>query len=188
MAADRPRRGSIRAAHWAWAVMAIGIAAALSLAPQRGHPPPLALVPLVAIAWPVGHALIWAVGRLAARGRRGVEGRDQVVTQWPAWIVVAVVGTGIVSLAGVVQLLGSLLQGRWYPYAGPVLWSAMLLASLVHGACFVALLLRKPWSRHLSALLALGWAVVLLAQLIAGCASPALQRQRTVDRPGLEQS
>jgi len=187
MAADRSRHGRIRAAHWTWAVMAVGLAAALALGPQGGHPPPLALVPLVALAWPVGHALIWAVGRLAARGRHSVEGRDQVESRWPASVVVAVVGTGIVSLLGLIQLLGSLLQGRWYPYSSPLLWAAMLLVGLVHGACFVALLLRKPWSRYLVALLALGWTVALLTQLLAGRASPELQRQRAVDGPGIQQ-
>jgi hypothetical protein len=41
----------------------------------------------------------------------------------------------------------------------------MLVVWLVHAVCLVALLLRNPWARLLSAALALGWAVLLSAQV-----------------------
>jgi hypothetical protein len=41
----------------------------------------------------------------------------------------------------------------------------MLLVCGIHGVCFIALLVRRPWSRHLAATIALGWALLLGWQL-----------------------
>jgi hypothetical protein len=42
----------------------------------------------------------------------------------------------------------------------------MLLVWLVHAACFAALLLRRRWSRPLSAALAFAWAALLGRQIV----------------------
>lgn len=161
---DIPSGKRLKPVHLAWAAVAIVISVALVLVPQRGHPPPLALVPFVLLAWPIGHALIWGVGSLADKGRRREAGA-RGARQWPIALVIALIGAGSGSVTGLVQLLGSGLQGRWYPYPDPSLWTAMFLVWSIHGVCLVVLLLRNPWSGHLSAMLALGWAALLAVQL-----------------------
>jgi hypothetical protein len=86
-------------------------------------------------------------------------------------VIFGLLGTGVASLLGIVQALGSGVQGRWYPYPDPALWVTMLVVWVLHGMCFVALLVRQPWSRYLAALLALGWALLLGRQLAEGLMS-----------------
>jgi hypothetical protein len=144
----------------AWAALNLLAALALVLVPQRGHPPPASLLPLVALAWPVGHGFVWLVSWLAVLGRRRGLARGR-----PAAVVIGLLATGVAALLGIVQIVGSGVRGQWYPYRDPGLWLSMLLVWGLHGVCLVALLVRWPWSRHLAAALALGWALLLGWQL-----------------------
>jgi hypothetical protein len=86
-------------------------------------------------------------------------------SRWPLALLAALLGTGAMAIAGLLQLLGSALQQRLYPYPDLMLWLVCLLVCAVHTVCLVGLLLRKPWSRTLSAALALGWAGLLASQV-----------------------
>lgn len=160
-----PPRKRLKAAHLACAALAILVSVALVVVPQRGHPPPLVLVPVILLAWPLGHVLIWGLGWLADKGRLGAAHTGVSPAHWPVVLMIALVGTGAGSLVGLVQLLGSAVQRRWYPYPESGLWGGMLLVWCVHGLCLVGLLLRRPWSRPLSAAIASGWAVLMGAQV-----------------------
>jgi hypothetical protein len=161
----RPLGKALKVAHLAWAALAITAAAVLALVPQSGHPPPVILLPFVALAWPVGHAAIWGVAYLAAKGRESAPGHSESGRSWPVAVILVLIGTGVASVIGLAQLVETGLQGRWYPYRDPALWVEMLAVWSAHSACLVGLLLRKKWSRFLSAILASGWAVLLAAQL-----------------------
>lgn len=158
-----PQR-SLRVAHAVWAAVGVIVCLLFVLTGRKGHPPAVILLPLVFVAWAVGHGLIWGALRLAAAGRRiGAGAADG--QPWPLGLQVAVVCTAAAALLGVVQVVGTVLTGRWYPFRQAGEWAAMLLVWLVHAACFAALLLRRRWSRPLSAALALGWAALLGVQV-----------------------
>jgi hypothetical protein len=152
-------------AHAAWAVIAIIVCFFLILTKQTGHPPRIFFVPVVLVAWVVGHGLIWGVQHLAAKGRRMTARPDSDGESWPVGLRLALVSTGAAALIGIVQVVGTVLQGRWYPYRHVDLWAVMLAVWLAHAACFAGLLLRKRWSRLLSATLATGWALLLGMQI-----------------------
>jgi hypothetical protein len=136
----------------------------LVLTGRGGHPPAIILLPLVLASWAVGHGLIWGALRLAAAGRRagaGTAGREA----WPPGLQVVLVGTAAAALAGVVQVVGTVLTGGWYPFQQAGEWAAMLLVWLVHAACFAALLLRRRSARPLSAALVFGWAALMGVQV-----------------------
>jgi hypothetical protein len=156
--------GGRRLAHAVWAAVGVVACLLLVLTGRGGHPPAIILLPLVLAAWAVGHGLIWGALRLAAAGRRGVAhtaGRES----WPPGLKVVLVGTAAATLAGVVQIVGTVLTGRWYPFQQAGEWAAMLLVWLVHAACFAALLLRRQSARPLSAVLAFGWAALMGLQI-----------------------
>lgn len=132
---------------------------------NTGHPPLIAFLPLVILVWVVGHLAIWGVAGLAIRGQRfSIEtgGKDR---SWPVGLTLAVTGTGILTLAGVFQIIVTGYLGKLYPYHNVNLWTIMLVIKLVHAVCFVGLLLRQQWSRLPSALLAMGWAVLMVSQI-----------------------
>jgi hypothetical protein len=79
--------------------------------------------------------------------------------------MLAVIGTGILTFVGVFQILVTVYQGKLYPYHYVNLWTTMLVIKLVHAACFAGLLLRQQWSRFASALLAVGWAILMASQI-----------------------
>lgn len=154
-----PQRG-VRAAHAVWAAVGVIACLLLVLTGRRGHPPAIILLPLVLVAWAVGHGLIWGAMRLAAAGRRG-DATAANGQAWPFGLRVAVVCTAAAAVVGVVQIVGTVMTGRWYPFQHAGEWAALLLVWMVHAACFAALLLRRSWSRLLSAALAFGWAALL---------------------------
>lgn len=158
-----PQRGP-RVAHGAWAAVCVIVCLLLIFTGGGGHPPAVVLLPLVLAAWPVGHGLLWGALRLAAAGR-GARADHAAGQPWPLGLRVAVVSTGAAALLGVVQVIGTVVTGKWYPFNQASLWAAMLLVWLVHAACFVALLLRRRSSRPLSAALAFGWAALLGVQV-----------------------
>jgi hypothetical protein len=90
-----------------------------------------------------------------AKGERG---------SWPPALIVVLIGAGLVSCVGLVQLGGTLLLGKWYPFKG-TLWAVAMAVFLAHGTCFVGLLLRRPWSRPATAALCIGWALLVVWQI-----------------------
>lgn len=158
-----PRR-SHRVAHAVWAAVCVVVCLLLVFTGQGGHPPAIILLPLVLAAWAVGHGFLWGAQRLAAAGRRTGAGAGDAQA-WPLGLQVAVVCTAAATLVGVVQVGGTVLTRQWYPTSYAGLWAAMLIVSLVHAACLAALLLRRSWSRGLSAAIAFGWAALLGRQV-----------------------
>lgn len=151
-------------AHGVWGI--IGFSSCLLLALVRGgHPPLIIFVPVVAAAWAVGHSAIWIVGRIAAKGRRSAPAGENGVMSWPLALKLALALTGVASAIGLIQVLGSVLMGEWYPFRLPLLWATTMAIWIAHGACFVGMLLRKSWSRPLCAALPLAWATLLITQI-----------------------
>jgi hypothetical protein len=153
------------AAHAVWAAVGITGCLLLVLTGRKGHPPAVVLLPLALVAWVVGHGLIWGVLRLAATGRRLAARAAPDGQAWPLGLRLAVVCTGAAALIGVVQVVGTILARRWYPFYDAGEWAVMLAVWLVHAACFSGLLLRQRWSRLLSATLAFAWAALLGVQI-----------------------
>jgi hypothetical protein len=154
-----------RIAHAAWAAVCIIGSVLLVLTGRTGHPPAIILLPVVLVAWAVGHGLIWGVQRLADKGRRTVAQTATDGQRWPLALRLAAIGTGSAALVGVTQIVGTLLKGSLYPFRHACGWWAMLVVWVVHAACFAGLLLRQSWSRLLSATLAFGWAALLGLQV-----------------------
>jgi hypothetical protein len=154
-----------RLVHAVWAALSATVCLYLIFTRQTGHPPPIVLVPYVLVAWGVGHGLIWAAQRLAAKGRSVSALGDTAEQSWPIGLRLALVGTGGPALIGIVQVIGTVLKRQWYPYPEAGLWVTMLLVCLAHAASSAGLLLRRRWSRLSSATLAVGWAVLLGKQI-----------------------
>jgi hypothetical protein len=158
----RPLR---RVAHAAWASVCIVVCLLLVVNGRQGHPPAIILLPVVLLAWAVGHGFIWGAQRLADKGRRMAAPTVTNGQRWPLALRLAAVGTGAAALVGAAQIAGTLLKGSWYPFNDASYWWAMLLVWVVHAICFAGLLLRRRWSRLLSATLAFGWAALLGLQV-----------------------
>jgi hypothetical protein len=148
-----------------WGSINVAICLLLALA-GGGHPPPLIFLPLVVGVWVVGHGAIWIVGRIAARGRRSAPEDGGGVIAWPPGLILALVLTGFAGAIGIIQVVVTLLIGELYPFRLPGLWAITMFIWIVHGACFVGLLLRQRWSRWLCAALPLAWAALLAAQIV----------------------
>ena len=168
-----PPQPSRRVAHAAWAALCIVACLLLVLTGRKGHPPAVILLPVALVAWVVGHGFIWGVQRLAARGRRSVARTAAQDQPWPLGLRLVAVGTGTAALVGVAQLAGTLFKGSWYPFDDAGLWWALLVVWVVHAACLAGLLLRRGWSRLLSATLPIGWAVLLGRQVAESLAADA---------------
>ena len=152
--------------HAVWAALSAIVCLYLIFTRQTGHPPPIVLVPYVLVAWGVGHGLIWAAQRLAAKGRSvSAPLGDTAEVSWPIGLRLALVGTGVAALIGIIQVVGTVLKRQWYPFPEAGLWLTMLLVCLAHAASFAGLLMRRRWSRFLSATLTVGWAVLLAKQI-----------------------
>ena len=148
--------------HIIWALLSASLCVFLVFADGSGHPPIVIFLPLVLAIWCFGHGALW---RQVAGGKElAAQGKGQIDT-WPPGLIVALIGTGIVSCVGIVQLAGTLLIGMTYPFAGS-LWGVAIAVALAHGACFVGILLRRPWSRPTTAVLSIGWTLLLVWQII----------------------
>lgn len=90
---------------------------------------------------------------------------DRAEISWPIGLRLALVGTGMAALIGIIQVVGTVLKRQWYPYPEVGLWVTMLLVCLAHAAAFSGLLMLRRWSRLLSATLAAGWAAMLGKQI-----------------------
>jgi len=104
---DTPKDRRRYAAHAAWAAIAITVSLFMIFTKQRGDPTMMVFVPLVLIIWVVGHFVIWAVHWLAARGQRIVSESGGERKPWPIGLRLAVIGTGVLTSAGVFQILES---------------------------------------------------------------------------------
>ena len=152
-------------AHVVWGIAGLAICALLVLS-RGGHPPAIVFLPLAVIVWAVGHAAIWAAARIAARGRRIASEAGLGAQGWPPALVAVLVLTGLASAVGIVQLVVTLVMGSLYPTGPPGMWTLTMVLWIVHGVCFAGVLLRKRWSRHLSAVLSIGWAALLIVQIV----------------------
>ena len=157
---SQPTKRRANVAHAVWAAIGVVVCLLLILTGRKGHPPAVIFLPLVLVAWTAGHGLIWGALRLAAAGRRRTAS-DADGRSWPLGLRAAAFGAAAGTLLGVVQVVGTVWTGRWYPFQHAGEWTAMLLVWLIHAACFAALLLRRRSSRPLSATLAFGWAALL---------------------------
>lgn len=151
--------------HAVWAALSAVVCLFLIFTGQTGHPPPIVLVPYVLVAWGIGHGFVWAGQRLAAKGRNASAFGDAAEKSWPIGLRLALVGTGVAALVGILQVVGAALKRQWYPYPEAGLWVTMLFVWLLHAASFAGLLMRRRWSRLSSATLVVGWAVLLGKQL-----------------------
>jgi len=158
-------QGKRRRAHAAWAALCLIACLYLTLTKQTGHPPPIVLVPFVLVAWVLGHGLIWGGRYLAAKGQPISANAAAESRAWPVGLRLVLVGMGAVALLGMIQVIGSVLLREWYPYSDIGLWVVMLAVALAHSAAFLGLLLRRRWSRLLSATLTAGWALMLGRQI-----------------------
>jgi hypothetical protein len=147
-----------RLAHTIWALLAASLCILLVVG-GGGHPPPIIFLPVVLVIWCSGHVALWGIRRLEARGRELTAKTTVERESWPPGLIIALIGTGLVACVGLVQLGGTLLLGNWYPFAG-TLWAVAMAVCMAHGACFVGLLLRRPWSRPATAVLSIGWALL----------------------------
>ena len=154
-----------RVAHAAWAAVCFIACLLLVVNGRQGHPPAIILLPVVLLAWAVGHGFIWGAQRLADKGRRLSAPTVTNGQRWPFALRLAAIGTGSAGLVGAAQVVATLFKGSWYPFNHASDWWAMLLVWVVHAICFAGLLLRRRWSRLLSATLAFGWAALLGLQV-----------------------
>ena len=146
-------------------MLAIVVSLLMIFTINKGHPPLIVFLPLVILVWVAGHLAIWGVAWLVVKGRRVASGTRSEGRSWPVGLRLAVIGTGVLTSAGVFQILVTGYLGRLYPYHYANLWTIMLVIKLAHAACFVGLLLRQQWSRLGTALLAVGWAMLMASQI-----------------------
>ncbi len=151
-------------AHTLWALLGTLICVLLVIGGGSGHPPAIILLPVVLAVWSAGHLALWGIRWLAALGRASTQKSNDEISSWPSELIIVLIGAGLASCVGLVQLAGLLVPGGYYPF-GRGLWGLAMVVSLAHALCLVALLLRRSWSRWLSALLCAGWAVVMIWQL-----------------------
>jgi hypothetical protein len=162
---DTSKDRRMYAAHAAWAVIAVIVSLLMVFTINKGHPPLIVFLPLFILVWVIGHLAVWGVGWLVVKGRRVASGTGNKGRSWPVGLKLAVIGTGVLTSVGVFQILVTVYLGRLYPYHYANLWAIMLVVKLVHAACFVGLLLRQQWSRYVSGLLAIGWAILFASQI-----------------------
>lgn len=162
---DSPKDRRGRTLHAVWAVLAVVVSLLMIFTINKGHPPLIVFLPLVVLVWVIGHLGIWCVVRLIAKGMRVAIETGSGGRSWPVGLLLAVIGTGVLTSAGVFQIIVTGYLGRLYPYHYVNLWTIMLVIKLVHAACLVGLLLRQKWSRLTSALLAFGWAMLMALQI-----------------------
>ena len=157
--------GRFRWTHLVWAVLGLGASLLLVFGGGQGHPPAILFLPLVLVIWCLGHAALWGIALLAAKGRKLAGTTEGARDAWPPGLVVASVGTGVVAFLGLLQLVVTLVLVGWYPFEG-VLWAVAFLIALAHAAGFVGILLRRAWARPTAAALSVGWGLLLAWQVV----------------------
>ena len=113
---DSPRDRRRYAAHTTWAVLAVVVSLLMIFTINKGHPPLIVFLPLVILVWVAGHLAIWGVAWLVVKGRRVASGTESEGRSWPLGLRLAVIGTGILTSAGVFHILVTGYLGRLYPY------------------------------------------------------------------------
>lgn len=164
----KPGKG-FRLAHTIWALLAAGLCGLLVAGGGSGHPPAIILLPVVLAMWCAGHLILWATRRLEAKGRASIDKANGQEANgragsWPPELIIMLIGSGLAGCAGLLLLAGLVVPGGFNPFAEG-LWAFTLVVASVHAVCFVALLLRRSWSRWASALLCSGWAGLVIWQL-----------------------
>lgn len=153
--------GRFKWVHASWAALGLGASLVLIFAGGEGHPPAIVLLPLALVIWVVGHVALLAIAWLVLRGAPA----EVMPGRWPAGVIIALIGTGVVGSLGVVQVVVTLVLGDWYPFQG-ALWFIALGVALVHAAAFVGTLLRRAWARATAAGVSFGWAFLLSRQIV----------------------
>jgi hypothetical protein len=153
-----------RLMHIIWAVLAGSICVVLVFA-RGGHPPPIVLLPVVLAVWAAVHLALWASRLLLSRGNDRAAAAQGEVRSWPPGLLLLAVATAVATLVGLLQLVVSIMLGRLWPFAG-LLWSGMAAVWAAHALCLAGLLLRRHWARWTAALLCIGWALALAAQVL----------------------
>ena len=151
--------------HILWALLCVCLCAWLIVEGDSGHPPAIILLPVVLVIWCAGHFILWGVRWLAAKGRASLLGSDGVTSSWPPELIVMLFVSGAVGLGGLFQLAGFIVPGGFTLF-GKGHWGLSLAVSFAHSVCFVALLLRRPASLLVCALICAGWATLLLRQYL----------------------
>lgn len=160
-------RTLFRALHVLWALPCVAVSVLLVLS-KGGHPPGIVFVPLVLLAWGLGHLLLWGTHWLA---RKGLAKRGPSAT-WPVAVVLALVGSGVVAFLGI--LLGGAAAFERSHWSA---WDVTLLGVVVaHLPAFAGLLLRERWSRLWAAALTAFWSLTMLYQMV-----DALRRGSSID-------
>lgn len=154
----------MRNAHLVWAVISL-VACAVLIFSGGGHPPPIVFLPVVVAVWMAGHGALWGIAKLAGKGTARAHGEKVEADGWPLALKFVILVTGVAAGFGVMQLTVSMFLGKTYPFPG-ALWGITMALWVVHGAVFCGLLLRRRWSKATSALIFIGWAMLLLFQMV----------------------
>ena len=168
-------RLTFRILHAAWALAGTAASIVIVFA-GGGHPPPIVFLPVVLALWGTGHVVFLGAYGLA---RRGEQAAAPAARSWPAPVLIAVVGAGLATMLGIVQLVVTLLRTEPYPFRG-ALWPATMAVWVLHAVAFTGLLSRRPWARPFAAMLAFAWAALAAWQIF-----DHLLRARPVDLPRL---
>ena len=152
-----------RIIHFVWAI--IGICVCVSLIISRGgHPPAIILLPGALLFWAVGHALLLFSSKLFTRGKK-LETRTEVDgKKWPLSLVILAFFLGGVFISGVMVIILLILFGNDWLSQMPV----MLALWLPPSACFIGILLHKPWARVLAGWWFIGLATIYLYLVVSG--------------------
>jgi hypothetical protein len=157
-----------RSLHIVWAI--IGISVTLVLANStKGHPPGIVFVPVALGIWVVGHAFLWLGHVLAKRGKKLAETRESASGEWPLTLVILAFVFGGIFIFGIFAIgLQSLFGNNNSQNHLP----DMLLLWLPPSICFVGIMLRQTWSRHLASGIFFAAAIFLLYRVIQSLGHP----------------
>lgn len=148
--------------HITWAIAGAGACTLLATA-TGGHPPGIVFVPIAAVIWAAGHALLWLSHKAVIRGRMLAASGNRAPGKWPPSVFILAFLSGAVSFLGFFGIIWLLLDGhnRIRDLLVP------LIVWLPTTICFIGTLLRKDWSRILAASGIIVAAVVLMYEMIA---------------------
>lgn len=141
-----PKLWGFRVLHLVWAALAIAASAVL-VTSKGGHPPAIILLPVVLVAWVLGHSFLALVHH--AIRRQGTRLGDTAASRWPIPIVaLLVVAAGFWFFA--INAFG------WTTLRSVEVmrWHQILLTSFVivaPGFIVVSILLRRAWGRYAAA-------------------------------------
>jgi hypothetical protein len=124
------------------------------------------VLPAMFAVWIFGHAGLWIFGRMAERPEPRALSADGEILSWPPVLILVAAGTGLITLLGAFSLLVSFAQ--WRPDGSfERVWLTLLVTWLAHAVCFASVLLRRRSSALLATVLCYGWAIYLVAAIVA---------------------